>query len=640
MINWSLSTELLSLIIIIMTALFCYDKKQIKTRRDRLFDLILLMSALSILLNTVCVFTIEHYADVPHGLNMVLNSVYFLISSSTCTAFAAYLFDLLLEHVYDKHCRTKALVGLSILTVIFTLLVLLNCQNGLLFYFNEQGVYCRGPLNKAGYMLLIIELGMIGMCYHRNRASIGRSVRRVMYMLPPVALLLAFFQLSFSGLLLNGTIMAFAALIIFVNFQNLQVGQDSLTGIGNRKSFFEELSLRLKGGQKFQILLVSLCGFAAVNQQFGYRKGDEFLYHIAKWLEEVHPSGRAFRFSNVTFALICPYEDDDSARKLLHQLKERFDDIWQIGDIRYGLSACFGLMTCNQQTLEATQIMEMLTMMMEFAKQKEQKEIEYDKDIELMFRKKKWLEELLLDSVEKKRFEVWYQPIFNCKTQQFDAAEALIRLRDYEGHLISPADFIPLAEENGMIEEIGWFVWEEVCRFLGTHSELPLQAVSINMSMQQFMNQHLSEKISDCLERNHLSPSQIKMEITERVVSYDMKYMKQQMEHFAEEGLVFCVDDFGTGYSNLSNVMHLPFACVKLDRSLFEKFTQHSKDRMVVRSMIELFHSMNLQVVAEGIETRQQQELLHAMGVDYIQGFYYAKPMPEADMLEFMTKPL
>ena len=183
-------------------------------------------------------------------------------------------------------------------------------------------------------------------------------------------------------------------------------------------------------------------------------------------------------------------------------------------------------------------------------------------------------------------------------------------------------------------------MWEEVCRFLGTHSELPLQAVSINMSMQQFMNQHLSEKISDCLERNHLSPGQIKMEITERVVSYDMKYMKQQMEHFAEEGLVFCVDDFGTGYSNLSNVMHLPFACVKLDRSLFEKFTQHSTDRMVVRSMIELFHSINLQVVAEGIETRQQQELLHAMGVDYIQGFYYAKPMPEADMLEFMSKSL
>ncbi|MDO5416803.1 MAG: bifunctional diguanylate cyclase/phosphodiesterase [Lachnospiraceae bacterium] len=623
---------------IITTVVFYHDRKQVKSARKRLFESSLLMTAVSIGLNIAGVYGIENYRQVPHWINAWVNCGYFLVSVWACSMIAAYLFDLLLEHVYVKTCRTRAVVGLSLVNGIYTLLTLSNAWTGLMFWFDAEGAYHRGPLNRLGYGVMLIELLMVMMCYLRNRESVGQKVRKVIYTLPPVVLLLALFQIAYPEILLNGTILTFALLIIFVNFQHSQVEKDSLTGVGNRKDFYEELFLRLKGKQRFQIAMVSLLDFAAVNQKFGYRRGDEFLYHIARWLDEFQKDGRAFRFSNVTFALICPYVDAENSRSLLEAMESRFGQPWSLGETVCKIPACFGAMICEESELEATQVVELLSFMVESAKTKEDGKVLFDREAERMFWKKKHLEQVLQEAAEKRNFEVWYQPIFNCALQRFDSAEALIRLRDPEGKLVSPAEFIPLAEENGLIDEIGWFVWKEACRFVGGHSELSLHTVSVNMSAQQFLNPELRSRMEAVLEENGLSADRIKLEITERVILSDEKYMKQLMRDFSANGFRFCVDDFGIGYSNFSGVMHLPFECIKLDQSLIEKIPSDAQDRLVVRSMIELFHSMGMRVVAEGVETKVQKELIEQMGADYIQGYYFAKPMPEAEVLAFLSK--
>ena len=141
------------------------------------------------------------------------------------------------------------------------------------------------------------------------------------------------------------------------------------------------------------------------------------------------------------------------------------------------------------------------------------------------------------------------------------------------------------------------------------------------MSMSQFRNPKLYKIIDECLERHHVPPNKIKMEITERVVLNDMKYMKQLMKSFTSKGLRFCMDDFGTGYSNFANIMYLPFELIKLDRSLIEEITSSQRNRQAVQSMMGMFHAMDLKIVSEGIETEEQQKVLRDMGTDYIQGF-------------------
>lgn len=636
MLQWSLAVELLAFIVVIVLMISFYDNKQTMSARKKIYEAGLWLTESSILLNVICVYTVEHSDTVPLWLNMILNSGYFLVTVLTSVMGAAYLFDLFLEHVYEKRCRTKAAAGLSVLTVLYTALIICNFWTGVIFYFDSQGNYHRGWLNSAGYMVMLIELIMLCMCYRRNRASIGKKVRKVIYIVPPLMVLIAGLQLLYPEVLLNGMLMSMGMLIIFVNFQNLQVNRDSMTGMGNRKALYEELYLRLNGRQQFQVILISLKGFDLINQKYGYRKGDDFLYHIAQWLGECGKDGRTFRFGNVTFALLCPYINEAESQKLLEKIEDKFEHLWTVGEIECVIPASFGMMTCREADRKATQVLELLNSLAELAKNSENGEVKLDVELADLLQRQKKLEQQLQDSLEKNSLEVWYQPIFNCREEKFDSAEAVVRMRDENGELVSPADFIPLAEKNGMIDRIGMHVLKEASQFLAEHPELPLQTISMNVSEQQFINQGLCEQMEACLQESGIPADRIKLEITERVILKDKKYMAGLMKQFSEKGFRFSIDDFGVGYSNFSSVMHLPFEFVKLDKSLLDNLASDSKDRLVVESMVELFHNMGLKVVAEGVETAEQQEIIRKIGADDIQGFYYAKPMPKAALLSFL----
>lgn len=638
MIKWSLSAEILAFMLVIVTVLLSYDKKRVASRSEKYFDLAIMMAGFSIILNVICVITIQNYDKVPYAVNMILNSFYFLISVYMSAVMAAYFFELILEHVYRKDCRTRATVGVTILLVGYTLLVISNIWNRCLFWFDETGTYRRGILNKSGYFVMLIELVMVGMCYRKNKKSVAKRARKILHMLPFIAILLTIFQLIFPELLLNGTMIVFVLIASLVDFRNLKLEAEGLSGIGNRNSFYEEISLRLKGNQPFQIVVVSLKEFTLVNQQFGYHNGNEFLYLISHWLKDQRKDAQVFRFGNMTFLLLCSYTNEEESAKLLGEITERFNHSWKLGEMENIIPATFSHMKCKDARFSATQTIEMLSFLIETAKKREAEVLEFDENMEKLFQERKTMRVLLKDAVKKKMFEVWYQPVYDCQKQTIISAEALVRLRGDDNKLISPAIFIPLAEESGIIEDIGNFVWEEVCRFLGEQKILAPKHISVNFSMQQFRNPKLLETLEKSLKKYEVPCNKIKLEITERVILQDTKHMEQQMKAFSKKGLSFCMDDFGTGYSNFYSLMHLPFDVIKLDKSLLDRLAINARDRMIIQSMINLFHDMGMEVVSEGIETEKQKKMIQEMGTDYIQGFYYAKPMPENEFIEFLSR--
>ena len=204
--------------------------------------------------------------------------------------------------------------------------------------------------------------------------------------------------------------------------------------------------------------------------------------------------------------------------------------------------------------------------------------------------------------------------------------------------MISPAEFIPLAEETGLIGELSWIVLEGTCRLLGSGRAPDLRSVSINLSMQQFAEQELISRIVDSLDRNGVPHDRLKVEITERVLLQDMDRMRTAMAEMASRDIHFYLDDFGTGYSNLSCVLDLPFECVKLDQSLVAEFPDDQRADLLVRTLVCLFHNMGLQVMAEGVEAVPQAETLARYGADWIQGYYYARPMPESELIPFLKE--
>ena len=213
--------------------------------------------------------------------------------------------------------------------------------------------------------------------------------------------------------------------------------------------------------------------------------------------------------------------------------------------------------------------------------------------------------------------------------------EALIRLREPDGSLISPAEFIPLAEQTGHIYPITWFVLEEVCRFLKFTPKLDDVSVSINLPMPQLLDKGFMTRLNSIVDQAKLPHRRICLEFTERAILENFEQTQAIMHQLTRDGYRFFLDDFGTGYSNFNCLLQLPFQFIKLDACLVQPGDNDQDNYAMVRTLTNLFHDMNLAVIAEGAETMEHVTSLIDQGVDRIQGFALAKPMPEEALLVF-----
>lgn len=635
--KWFLSAEIFSLIIILIIMLNFYERKWKDFAQRKIYQLCLLTSAGAVLLNILCVHMINQVWEIPLWINLLCNSAYFLLIVAVSTTIAYYLMCLLFEHIYVHTGLQKFKRVLYLLYICYFILILYNFKSGIIFYFDENRIYHRGPLINMGYGVMGIQLLILIVFTIRNKWSISDSMKRVMRILPPVIVLLTTYQLIYPDVLFNGGIIVAANIIILINFQSRRIEQDTLTSSGNRRSFHEELSLRLGGHQQFQIIVVAVHQFGTINSRYGYRNGDDLLYEIAKWLEKSDPLGKSFRLGNVEFALLVPYRGMVSSSRLRDTIYNRFSMPWVVGNMEVELNTSFGELICTDQAWNATDIMEFLNFSLSLAKESKNHIVRFDETIYRKMEQRNQVIKYMQHAFRENLFQVWYQPIYNCRTGKFDIAEALIRMKDPEGNYITPKVFIPLAEEHGMITEISRIVFRDVCRLLTETSADVLGSVSVNLSMQQFMSKNLISDIRQLMDQYDFDPNRLKLELTERVLSEDIPYMRQVMAELEKMGIQFALDDFGTGYSNLSVVLDCSFSCVKLDQSLIQRYTDNERSFAIVKALLELFHQMNCQVIVEGVEIKEQAEALICEGTDWIQGYYYAKPMPEEAFLKFIT---
>ena len=236
-------------------------------------------------------------------------------------------------------------------------------------------------------------------------------------------------------------------------------------------------------------------------------------------------------------------------------------------------------------------------------------------------------------------FEMYYQPIYSVETGRFTSAEALIRLNDPEYGQIQPDLFIPAAEKSGAIIQIGDFVVDSVCQFLssGKDREMGIEYVEINLSVMQCMQKNTAVKIKNCLEKYDIEPSRINFEITETMEDYTNDAIIKTMNVISENGNSFSLDDYGSGYSNLHRVMSFPYEIIKLDKSLVNDL-KDERSEMVVEETIKMIKVFGSKIVVEGVEDEKAYNWFAERGCDYIQGFYFARPMPENEFINFLNE--
>ena len=247
--------------------------------------------------------------------------------------------------------------------------------------------------------------------------------------------------------------------------------------------------------------------------------------------------------------------------------------------------------------------------------------------------------EIIARALEQNEFEMYYQPIYSVEHKKYTSAEALIRLNDSKYGFVPPGIFIPEAERLGYMKSIGHFVLDSVYAFLSEIQEeaLGLTYMEINLSVQQCVQNNLMQEFAMLEQRYDVSPSQVNLEVTETMSALNPKTMTRNLENLYERGYRFSLDDYGTGYSNIVRIIHLPIDIVKIDKSLIDKLDEERCRNIIVDTIVMMHHN-GLKVVCEGVETKEQALFLESMGCDYIQGFYYAKPMPREAFVAFLRE--
>lgn len=622
--------------LVLVLCMFFFDGKHALNRTSKYFVSFLILTAVTAMTDIIAGGMMTS-AAVPLWLNMGVNTLYFIENILTTSCIALYLFNKILEHSHDKHCLIYAKRGLGICLGVYMLFVLSNFYTGWMFYFDADGVYCRGPLNGLGYTVTIIQMALVSVCYFRNRKNASATMRRVLVQIFPVAVLCIIVQRMYPEIMLNSLIMSMVATVLFLTFNGQRPGVHALTRLNDRHSFFANIDAGIKAGEEFQILLINIKNFGVINQKYGNIAGDELLYQFAFSLEKLIKNSDAFHMNGTVFALVFPYSGRPAAERNRNALLDFLKAGIRFENENINLDYVVVEYLSAADGSNAGQIYELLEYAASKAYSSKLRHILCTPELGREMLRRRYLVSRMQHIDREHGFRTWYQPIRCMATGKFSSMEALVRILEPDGSVISPAEFIPIAEQTGMVAPITWFVLEESCRMLREHPELNDTSITINLPMTQMLDRSCHTLMNSITERYGVAHRRIGIEFTERAVLENFEQIQTVMEEFVNDGYRFYLDDFGAGYSNFNCLLQLPFSNIKLDMNLIRMDISHDGQQRLglIKTLTGFLHDLSMVVIAEGIETPEEVSALSSIGADRIQGYIYARPMAEDALLDF-----
>lgn len=420
---------------------------------------------------------------------------------------------------------------------------------------------------------------------------------------------------------------------------------DELTGLPNRQHFIEYTKTLDLGNpdkkQPFAIMFADLNRFKQVNDILGHSIGDHLLHNVAnRFSDIVSEQCKVFRLSGDEFLFILHYEDISDVQRIAGMICDSLEAPFEINGRSLYMSVSVGISVYPYDGNELEHIMRNADIAMYVAKEQGDGFYHfYDSLIENQRTLNMQLENELKSALRNEQFTLYYQPKIDAVTHRITGAEALIRWNHPEYGIISPSEFIPLAENSGIILDIDEWVLREACRQNKVWQDQGMDhfPVAINISARHFYQNNLIPMITRILDETGLDPHYLVLEITEGTLIKDVKYGIQVMEDLTKLGIQISMDDFGTGYSSLSQLDLLPISEMKLDRSFIQGLSSDSRKFSIVRAVIELGHHMELKVVAEGIESSEDLSFLTQLKCDQFQGYFFSKPLPSGEFWRFIT---
>ena len=625
--------EVCSLVILVAITVAYFTRKKFPVATARLFGVGLISLCANVGLDILFCVLLDNSDVVPIGWVECVAELFFVMQFLLSYLLFAFVF-----YSVGKSLRYSPIYLLTIIpSAIGVILFFTNCLHHWNFSFVLDPVhgdynFQPGPTFISLYILnwgLNFLATLIYTC--RFRKVLPKEVLRVLLIVMVIVLTAAVIQTIYPTFLLSGLAFTLCAMFAVVSVCDPDVKVDRVSKAFNNYAFIDYVNTQRFEKQRKYYIIFEIESFGLFSEKFGAIAANQLIYDTRKFIESVNKRTYIFKIQSARFVLLLRNEEEQ--KQMLDALNERYSRPFNIRGHVVDIDLHI-LYFKNESVFTNTDMYnDFMTRTLSLVNFRDNTCIELDKEFLNQISRDRRIKEILEECLKtKKGLYMVYQPIFDVNKKCFNHFEALIRLENDEFGYVGPGEFIPIAENFGLANEIDFFVLNETCAFLQRNPQI--DGLEINISCAEFFN-NPSERFMKIINQYGIDPSRIILEITETIaVKYPSK-TKDFMADLGQYGVKFAMDDFGSGYSNIARFITLPFSVAKLDKSLLGEAQNVG---IFFEAAISLFKNLNIPIVIEGVENEKQLELSVNKEIEYIQGYYFSKPLKEEALIKFLKE--
>ncbi|MCR5145231.1 MAG: bifunctional diguanylate cyclase/phosphodiesterase [Lachnospiraceae bacterium] len=622
----------------IVFLLLISGKKIVIGRRYKYFYYLVLVMLLASL-GELCTSLIrDGLWQVSNGAKVAINVLSSFFHNSI--GFLLYMYVLHIFGIF-RHLTMRIRIMISIPEAVLTIFLVVPTLRKMIFYYDSSGHYCVGRWQNALYWGIILIYGcgaILAVVIYRKHILKNDFISIFIISNAMIGSIMVDKIVNDIHLNISIFLQSVCLMIAYIRLENDSEVIDSETGLLSRVALWNDFSVLNKTNYSAYLILIDINNYDYYSRIVGAKRINDVLKNMASWLimfadnkvNVYHPEHEKF------VLLLYDYSKEDALR-LAENIRLRFEKKWDLKDNGVVFQTTVAVTGVPNQISSEGQLYSFVEGSVEKIKSKAK--VNFVDEVETDARKLD-VEMAITRALENKSLQVYYQPIYDVKSQKIKACEALVRMTDEEIGEIPPEEFIRIAEETGQIGYIGNFVLENVCKFLQKNNpkQYGLEYVEVNMSTIECMNPDILRNIDKIIEKYDVDKNQIDLEITETAVVHNDSVMANVMNALQNSGISFALDDFGTGNANYSYLVNYNFDIIKIDKTFLWAADDNAGNKAVLNSMIQLIQGLNRKAVVEGVETEEQKEYLISKGVDFLQGYHFSKPIPENEFMEYLRE--
>lgn len=629
---YNISFQVCGLILVTMIMLIFFRYKTLHRMNEVAFSVLLLSVFSCVVMDISSIIALRSQERIPLSLINFICKFYLLTIINVA-------YSLLIYTLIEVYRRRKKLFRFFLLYLLPLLAgIWIYITNPIYSYINDREIYTYGICVNATYGIAILYLLICLGYIFRFRRQINRNRLISICFLIIVWFITALIQFIHNEWLLVGFAMSLAVTFMYLKLENPDVNLDETSGAFNSHAFATYLTYLEQGGSTYSIITVIIDDYRFITETFGYKNSKLLLCEITSFLSE-QKGARVFRSSEDDFSII--FEQKEYMQKALPAIRERFTKPWKVSSLSLKLSVSICYIPDSQIISSIGDSYEIIRYFITKNYKAEKSALTcIDSNAIEQKRAIDKAENALHFALANNTIQVFYQPIYSTEKNCYTCAEALVRIPDEDGHFLSPDLFIPIAEQNGLIIQLGETVFEQVCSFIHENNLAAkgVEYIEVNLSVVQCIKETLAQDFKQIMDRYDIPYSMINLEITETAAINSEAILLSNMEALRELGVTFSLDDYGSGYSNLNYIIELPVQIAKLDKNLIWSYFENKKAMVAIDFSISMLRKLGLKLVAEGIETQEQFQKMLQLKIDYIQGYYFSKPLSGREFLTALDR--